>query len=422
MKKGIYLFSTGLLLLTSFPLTAFGEENTSPETMVESTENQVEVEIIHHEEAEIVEEVPLEESIEEASFQPENVVETASLEAENSEATENKEETQTIQTRAISPELGITIPEYDGKLVDKENTITDIEHGKVTSEYAFMPQITDKTEVIVTGNYISENEKYRFELADNQQGKISITYKNVGMYNGKVIDLKVSFDDWTLMEKYKQTLYSPYLELTPTSTSVLMHGLRSLTANYFFLDTLTGLNTSVSGFFNFTDVDNNQYLDIYNNANIKNFYAIKDNVLYYKDNGDFISIGDYFGKDANDNVKDKNYWLTYTYDKTSQFTIVFNELREGINAYSALFDYTYEAPVVIEPQKTKVAEEGLVVMENKNQQPLAMNTTYSPPVAEKRAQALLPQTGEKNQPLLFLIGAILLSFVFIFYRKEQKMN
>nr|WP_242551020.1 LPXTG cell wall anchor domain-containing protein [Enterococcus ureilyticus] len=204
-----------------------------------------------------------------------------------------------------------------------------------------------------------------------------------------------------------------------------MYGLSDLKANYYFLDHLTGLQAQVSGFFNFTDIDNNQYLDIYNNANIKNFYASKDNVLYYKNNDGYISVGDYIGQDADDELKDNKYWLTYTYNKTSNFTITFHELREAIRGYGALFEYTYEAPVVIEPQaETKTKK---LTANNTSRKPVyqSLNTakveqknageTVTNPLSANR----LPETGEQNSSHLFTFGLLLISSLLFFKRKDR---
>lgn len=431
MKKGIYLFSSALLLMSAFPLTAFGEEEITEDSSVMVNENNMEVEIIQHDEVEGIQENQPKQTEElpemKMESSSEDLIVTDNLDENNQEITEGqKTETIEVQTekknpRAISPESGIEIPDYDGKLVDKDNTITDVEKGKVTAEYAFMPQINSDTEVIVSGNYTKENDTFNFMLNDNQQGKISIIYKNVGTYNGKIIDLKVSFDAWTLMKAFeKNGTYSAYLNLSSSSTAIYMKGLRALTANYYFLDNLTGLNATISGFFNFTDIDNNQYLDIYDNANIKNFYAAKDNVLYYKINENFISIGDYFGKNALDSEKDKKYWLTYTYDKTSHFTITFNELREEISGYSALFDYSYAAPVVIETQQKKVAKESLPITQNMTYNPQKSQSFLEPVSVQREEQSLLPATGEKEQSMFLVAGSLLLSFMFFLLKKEHK--
>lgn len=439
MKKYIHLLTVGVLLASSFPMTANGEEvhvegdNTISD--ISSETSGIEVELI---EQETTDTEPLASESENAQTEivdQENEQEDTKVEETQTSGTEqeavdepvtvNEEVKEAPQTYAISPELGIQIPDYDGKLVDKENTITDTENSKVTSDYAFMPQITDKTQIVVEGKHTTANGTYIFNLKENSKGKVTVTYKNVGTYDGKVIDLKISFDDWTFMEVFANSSWVPRLSIRPQSTGFFMYGLSDLKANYYFLDHLTGLQTQVSGFFNFTDIDNNQYLDIYNNANIKNFYASKDNVLYYKNNDGYISIGDYIGQDAEDELKDNKYWLTYTYNKTSNFTITFHELREAIYGYGALFEYTYEAPVIIEPQgKTKTTN---LTTSRTSQKAVyqALNTAQGEqkPAGEAVNKFVLadrlPETGEQNSSRLLTLGLLMLSSILFFKRKER---
>ncbi|MBO0446004.1 LPXTG cell wall anchor domain-containing protein [Enterococcus ureilyticus] len=439
MKKYIHLLTVGVLLASSIPMTTNGEEvhveDNNTISDISSETNGIEVELIEQEttDTELLDSES--ENAQTEIVDQENEQEDAKVEETKTSGTEQEtvneaaavtnEVKATPQAYAISPELGIPIPDYDGKLVDKENTITDIENSKVTSDYAFMPQITDKTQVVVEGNHVTADGKYIFYLKENSKGKVTVTYKNVGTYDGEVIDLKISFDDWTFMQVFNNAGWNPRLTIGPQSTGIFMYGLSDLKANYYFLDHLTGLQAQVSGFFNFTDIDNNQYLDIYNNANIKNFYASKDNVLYYKNNDGYISVGDYIGQDADDELKDNKYWLTYTYNKTSNFTITFHELREAIRGYGALFEYTYEAPVVIEPQaETKTKK---LTANNTSRKPVyqSLNTakveqknageTVTNPLSANR----LPETGEQNSSHLFTFGLLLISSLLFFKRKDR---
>lgn len=442
MKKGLYTLLAGTLLVSSFPVIAFGEEEASVDSaravdttvsvaLVESgsegTESVNEVPVVieeHGEEQLLNEETVAGEAIVEEEAAIESVEEAPLLEEAEAIVEEiiAEEATPAVESRATSPNLGIEIPDYDGKLVDHDKTITaDTEDAKVSGEYAFMPQITSDTEVTVTGNYsVNSNGSYVFYLANNQQGKITITYKNVGSYDGKVIDLKISFDAWTLMGVAQNGGISPRLTLHPTSTGIVMYGLTDLTANYFFLDHLTGLAAPVSGFFNFTDIDNNQFIDIYNNGNIKNFYTSEDNMLYYQENGTYIRIGDYTG--TNQETDNKDYWLTYTYDKTSQFKIVFHEPRESIGGHTTVFEYTYEAPVVIESQpEANPEKQGYQETMTFIASPVVQSLNHQTPVDLLGNEQVnsLPATGEESGMLMLLSGLLIASFAGFFLKKEH---
>ncbi|WP_373143711.1 MULTISPECIES: LPXTG cell wall anchor domain-containing protein [Enterococcus] len=224
-----------------------------------------------------------------------------------------------------------------------------------------------------------------------------------------------------------------------------MNGIKDVRLNYAFLDNLTASAINVSGFFNFTDIDLLQSIDLFNNNNIQNYYVTKGNELYYKVHNGYIKIGEVNQK--NTSPENMNHWLTYTYQGVSNFDVRYNQDYET----GAVFTYTYQAPVVIEekpaepeaipvkpaqesPKEEIKAEESTEVKTDVKSEvkaePKELNITAK---LEKKAvietkvakakplkQEVLPQTNMQSSSLLTILGGacvFLLSAIFLNKKK-----
>lgn len=385
MKKGVYLFSVALLGVSLCPSSVFADEAvevaaTSEVTaeFVESPVNQVteaaetvesDKQAVLPEEAgsqAIVSNDPAEPSNEalsesvpettvEAVQEPTPNVETEVTKIEESPAVqqaavEKPESAKTTgtepvtpvaqtETRALFAAAQMLKDDYDGKITDHEKTSTD-ENAKISSEYNFMPNFDNLAGILVEGatDYKENRTSITFNLEIAAPNTIRVTYKNVGTYNGKVIDMKVTVKDWTILSS---SYYSSQLVLYK-SNGITMRGIKDVHLNYSFIDNLTGKEVPISGFFNFTDIDLSQSIDLFDNNNVQNFYVTKGNMLYYKVHNGYIKIGEINGGGTVDTNMD--YWLTYTYKNISNFDVRYNQEYET----GALFAYSYQAPVVIE--------------------------------------------------------------------------
>lgn len=393
MKKSIYLFSVALLGASLCPSSVFAGETSAVETpkviteFVESQENNPpeSTDAVKSpeqtESAETAIAPDVQNQTQETTTTNEVLPETApeipqeiasSEEPEENEPIESAEETQTYLAAAeqtlqapaenenvdnVESTIQAAVPEaktaraanvplkddHDGKIVDHGKANTD-EAAKISSEYNFMPNF-EKLEGIEVGGTNDFNEgasAFDFNLKNAKFNSITVTYKNVGTYNGKVIDMKVTVIDWNVFSgNPSRTQVSIH-----KTQGITMRGISDIRLNYAFLDRLTGKPVNLSGFFNFTDIDLKQSIDIFDNANVQNFYVTKDNVLYYKVHNGYIKIGDISGN--NSNLSDMDHWLTYTYKNISSFDVRYNQEYET----GAVFTYTYQAPVVIEEKPT----------------------------------------------------------------------
>ena len=350
---------------------------------------------------------------------------------------------QPVSTKAAVPVLK---DDNDGKIVDHEKAITD-EQAKIPAEYNFMPNFDHLEDIVVTsaGSYQDRTNYFAFDLSQETPNSITVVYKNVGTYNGKVIDMKVTVKEWTA---FSGSLYNQLR--IHKKNGITMSGISDVRLNYSFLDNLTASAVNVSGFFNFTDIDLLQSIDLFDHNNVQNFYVTQGNQLYFKTHNGYTKVGEINRKKTND--LDMNHWLTYTYKNVSNFDVRYNQDYDS----GAIFNYTYQATIVIEetpitsePEKSEVIEELPVQEETSSEKATVTTTKTAEPgkvkteimtqrVAEKvqpqnitpaeikvkeaepLKQAVLPQTNVQNNSIFALLGsACIVLFIALFKNKKK---
>lgn len=426
LKKSVYLFSIAVLGVACFPTASLASEASVDETgqsnvtaefveapaIVEETEvlpAEIEPTIEPTEETAAVEEVPVIETsetlnnsnLEEVAEQPKEIAESEissdTLTEPESQNAPSAELTQIENFAAKEARSsGYLDTNNDGKIVDHEKAITD-ENASITSDYNFMPNFDEVTDFEVTGNYTEGSSSFAFDL-NSQTGAITVTYKNVGSYNGKAIDMKITVKNWEILPG---SYYSHIPKLTIYKKNGLsLQGIKNVTMGYSFLDNLTSSPVELSGFFNFTDIDLRQSIDIFDNCNVENFYVLKDNKLYYKVNAGYIKIGEIDNNNTRDT--DMRNWLTYTYKNVSSFDIRYNQEEET----GAFFSYTYQAPVVIEEPKPEPKPEPAPTPEEPKKPELTEETPEEVKVVPNvvTVSAPQPQTVAKAEPKVISLG------------------
>lgn len=445
MKKSVRLLTIAALGFASCPVSVFGEEVVPT---VSQEPSEVQVQLIEQpienqlEEGKEVNEAVLPESADDTSTQSselqeetvEQVLKNDSETPEKSESLSEPNEVPVVESTSKndveltqSPmKSTLAVADYDGKLTDHDKSIVD-EEATITADYNFMPNFDNLDDIVISGGTYSKIEgktdRFLFDLKTASKDSITVTYKNVGTYNGKKIDMMIKVKDWTFLGN------NPLRDLfIYSNNSISLNGLKDVLLDYTFLDNLTLEAIKVSGFFNFTDIDLKQSLDIYGN-NIKNFYVGKDNQLYYKEGNGYISIGDKNGVAAM--TEDERYWITYTYDQMSNFSIRFKQEDET----RAFFSYSYQAPVVIEEEpkddllievpKTTESESVNKVIDVPIFESLAVTSpieaqSNDKKVAVTQSQSQLPETGEYSNPLYYLVGSLLMGVALILKKKSNK--
>lgn len=460
LKKRVGLFSVSLLSITLCPMSVFADEAPETPAPVVTTElvaspapvEPVSPEVVPEatpvvQTPETTEEPIVEETVAAAETP---VEEPAPSMNENTPVVEASESTQVaepvVKARAMS--VNSTTPtltdDHDGKIIDHEKSITD-EDAKISSDYNFMPNfdgLTNDDYVVNAGSasFTENSYEFTFDLNTANPNEITVTFKNVGSYKGKVIDMKITVKNWTPFTGSSYTSLSIH-----KSNGITMSGIKDVQLGYSFLDNLTGGAATVSGFFNFTDIDLKQSIDIFNNNNVQNFYVAEGNVLYYKTHNGFIRVGDISGNGSyNEDIEN---WLTYTYKNISNFDIRYNQDYET----GAVFNYTYQAPVIIEEKQPEPIEdepqpketETVTKSDNaplKEAQPKeeAVTTLAADPkpaaaakiekvekativkaAAIPTSQPNLPQTNEHASSMLTVLGSLLLLVFGLFLGKKK---
>lgn len=469
-KKSVYLFSTVILGFSLAPISVWGDEITEP------TANNVTTELIESpssaspvseaeqpiepaaaaETTEQTSEIVATEPVSEINTEVPESGETLELPVEPAKADSIAEEAQPLEEQEPTPSMEPEITEaaqpeptvaaastraaktalkndYDGKIVDHNMAITD-ETTKIPDAYEFMPNFANVKDIVIGGtkNYTTDGYSYVFDLDTEKPNTITVTYKNVGIYNGKVIDMRITVKGWTALAG-RQVLY------INKDNGITMKGISDVLLNYAFLDQLTASPVKLSGFFNFTDIDFEQSIDLFNNNNIQNFYVTKNNQLYFKVHNDYIKIGEINNQKTNH--YDMRYWLTYTYKNVSNFDVRYNQDYET----DAVFNYSFKLPLSMNapgfvdptiPLDVEMPDE-LNPAANTNQEPAANPTLTSgktpdvasilPESAEREkipvaqaTQAELPKTNERvSSVFTFIGGACIFLFTALFLNKKK---
>lgn len=426
-RKSVHLFSVALLGLSLVPSNAWADEIAEPavpnvttefiesptveveqavsEPEIEVSEPQPEPEVVPEEpeEAELIEEpVAVETELPEQESAPkEKVALEATPEPEKEAVTSQVNISQQVvaepadtiqQPRAARATTPVLKDDYDGKIVDHEKAITD-EDAKITAEYNFMPNFDNLDDIVVTSNggFLERSTYYLFDLTTESANSIEVIYKNVGTYNGKVVDMKVTVKDWTA---FSGSVYNQLYIYKGNGIS--MHGISDVRLNYYFIDNVTSAAMNVSGFFNFTDIDLRQSIDLFDHNNVQNYYVTKDNQLYFKSHNGYIRIGEIDGKGTSD--FDMDHWLTYTYKNVSNFDVRYNQDYET----GAVFNYTYQAPIVIEEKPTKPVEKEPEEVE----EPIVIEETPEKEIVEKEVELTVPVVAEKKTETFTVIPTV----------------
>lgn len=140
----------------------------------------------------------------------ENIVKNEiNKEIENKEVKEKLEQREIIEEKQeINKQANSHPTLYSAGGVDTINSNTTL-GSKYSWSFKFIPGVTT-TETYGMTNFEVDNKmtsidnktnKYSARLTSNKQkGKIWCRYNNVGTYNGKIIDLKITLTDWNYLQ------------------------------------------------------------------------------------------------------------------------------------------------------------------------------------------------------------------------------
>lgn len=143
------------------------------------------------------------------------------------------------------------------------------DHVYMHSDYSFVPTAGENTELVHSdhnwrdttwykndrGDQDHTNEYISMDLSDNNnlKGDLWVKYTNVGVVEGRTIDLKITLNDWK--DFYPQTYNASF---RTDEIAFAMQGYEWVDMTWEFIDQGTGDPVELSGYFTFGDIDVNQ--------------------------------------------------------------------------------------------------------------------------------------------------------------------
>ncbi len=238
--------------------------------------------------------------------------ETNSNQAEAKAKDANKAKTSNLKKGTSARSFtGQPLTEYGKTVVPDDDTV-------ILGSFA-LKFIPGKTTVETFGqgwNSVSGSE-VGFIGADHedQKGKIGLVYKNVGTYDGQVINLRIVINDWSQFSTKKNGLIKYRTNTIGTSTQ--KYNWVDQTWKFEYQD--GGKAELKNTYMTWYDIDQLQYMtfDQKSSNEISHIYASKDNQIHYSNEDQFGTT--FFAptdKDTNDD--DKTAMYTTLFDNTSE--------------------------------------------------------------------------------------------------------
>lgn len=208
------------------------------------------------------------------------------------------------------------------KIIVNDSTMID-------SEYKFIPHwIKGETTFETFGpaewaekpyDYGNTTKVHYTQPTDNMKGKIGVIYHNVGVYDGKTIDLKITVNDWK-----KAKSINGYIEYTEGQIAHIQQKYFYVDQIWQFLDANTGKPVKTTGYMTINDIDAQQGVafDKQTSDAIQNYYVTNDtHVRFNLDNGNqsFFSHSK-----AGVEPSDKFGQVTFTYKDLDQLHFDWN--------------------------------------------------------------------------------------------------
>lgn len=162
--------------------------------------------------------------------------------------------------------------------------------------------------------------RYFAPSSDAQKGQVGVIYHNVGIYNGKTIDLKVTVLDWKAI-----TNKNGYIEYTEGVIAHLQQKYYYVKQKWEFIDASTGLPVNLNGYMTISDIDSRQGVtfDKTTTSSITGIYVTPDTGVAIKHDSDGNLV-----------AYDGPYRMVEPTDKTGQFTFTF------ANTSALIFSWT----------------------------------------------------------------------------------
>lgn len=188
---------------------------------------------------------------------------------------------------------------------------------EISGDYSFIARWIDGVTTVSTFGGRWDSWSYSYGGAtgilgylptnDNGKGNIGVTYHNVGMHNGRVIDLKITVTDW----ERGATNYG-YIFYTTGAISHIQQSYRYVKQRWEFIDAQTGQPVKLSGYMTITDIDFNQGVTFDKNTvpHLGTIYVTEDsNISVKKESDGALTVYDPFRVNADPS----DLWAQFTF-------------------------------------------------------------------------------------------------------------
>lgn len=215
------------------------------------------------------------------------------------------------------------------------------QNTEISSKYTFYPGFTSETTVETFGSGWSK--KFSNDAADesaaylafvpksdSQKGKQGVIYKNVGLFEGKVMDLKITVLDWDSLKESPANI-----GYRMNNIGHISQGYKSVKQKWEFIDHESGKAIKLNGYLTVNDIDSVQGVSFTDTqiSKFDNLYVTNNDWLKYEhSNGQYTIFESINGGSTN-------------YDKFASFTITFSNQSELTFEWKKMYDYS--------PSKTK---------------------------------------------------------------------
>lgn len=188
---------------------------------------------------------------------------------------------------------------------------------EISGDYSFIARWIDGVTTVSTfgGRWNSWSYSYggatgilgHLPTNDSGKGNLGVIYHNVGMNNGRVIDLKITVTDWE-----KGANNYGYIFYTTGAIAHIQQSYRFVKQRWEFIDAQTGQPVKLSGYMTITDIDFHQGVTFDKNTvpHLGTIYVTEDsNISVKKESDGSLTVYDPFRVNADPS----DLWAQFTF-------------------------------------------------------------------------------------------------------------
>lgn len=239
-------------------------------------------------------------------------------------------------------------------LVPDQNTM-------INSKYNFIASFTKKSTIETFGNgwyttkSVEKNSDYfTLNYSDVIKDKVGVIYRNIGDYEGKTLDLKITIND--VVNPYSKQ--EPQISYGKTKIEHMHKGVQGVEQTWEYIDAETQKPVNVSGFMTINDLDYLQSIkfDKETSSKMTQIFGSADSWIEFENVNDEFRFFEKNDEGSNDD--DLFATFTFTYDETSKLKFLWSyeslNFKEDMTWDKDYFDGVYFGYVAKKPAKSEI--------------------------------------------------------------------